>query len=669
MANRIANLLGNTKTRTLVLLIIGILIFGVVVAVTQTESTHGKDTPQRTSKTTEVPTQIKTTPGGDVSRKYQELQEKANARGAQEAEKKGTTFIPTLTGNAQGYNDKDFEKQLSSAYDDQGGKCSKEKVAELRKQGMDTTAIIKQLKSYGCSAAAIAALFTPAEIAAAFLAEQECAVASCTPADAKKLKDSGADANKIAATFKANGCKLSETVAALKANGATPSEMAAALKASGASFADIAQALKDNGVSAADIAVALKSAGASASEIASALTKAGFSKLDVLAALNKAGFAPGDISKAMASLEPSGADNAALLAQQRVDANRAAQEEAQNLAAFSQQRQAKIQELMAAMETQKAAAMTTWNEIPQQVLIEGDWAPAKTAKKADTGSGSGSGSSGSGSSSKFGSKDPNDKDAGKIIYKAGSILFAVLETAVNSDEKGPVLATIVSGDLKGSRLTGSMTTQSESDTISLSFTAINMPSENKSMGISAVAIDPDTARTALASDVDHHYLMRWGSLFASSFVQGYATAVGNSGQTQTQNQNAAGSTTTTTTPPLDAKQQLFSGLAAVGTKWSEVVARNFDKPSTITIDQGTGIGILITSDFTYGAEAKFWTAPNPNEPSPAVKTAGATGANGAPGAAGAPAAISTDQTAALMSAILKQQTAQAAPTTTLGGTK
>lgn len=769
MANRIANLLGNTKTRTMVLLVVGVLIFGVVIAISQTESVHTSDAPERVSKTTQVPNQVKSTPGEQVSRKYKELQDQANKRGAEEAAKKGTTFIPTLTGNAEGYDDKDFDKQLSAVAGDSGGKCSKSTVAQLKQQGMDTTKIILELKSYGCSAAAIAALFSPDEIAAALLAMNNCAsnpnAKGCTADDAKKLKDQGADAAKIAATLKEKGCTMSniasalkgagftsndiatalksagatpaELAAALKAAGASPAEiatamkaagistndiaaamkaagvstadiasglkaagvspaeLAAALKAAGASNAEIAGAMKSAGYSAADIAVGLKAAGASpseiaaalkaagsdpaeiaaalrasgasaediasalkangvsASDIASALNKAGFSNAEILPALAKAGFNSGDIAKAMAGLDNKGSDAASLLAQQKAkdDAAQrlAAQQEAQQLAAFGQQRQAKMQELMAAMEAQKTAVMQTWNDIPQQAMVAGEWA---TKKEKDATAGGGSAAGGTMGSAGTAA----NQEAPKIILKAGSILFAVLDTAVNSDEDGPIMATIVSGSLKGSKLMGKMQVKTEAEKVALNFTAINMPGEANSMGISAVAIDPDTARTALASDVDHHYLMRWGSLFASSFVQGYASAVANAGQTSTTSQGAAGSTTTTTSPPLTGRQQLFEGLGAIGTKWSEVVAKNFDRPITMTIDQGTGIGVLITSDLTYGSAPTFYT---PTTAAPATTTAQApaapTGAN-----------LSSDQTAALISTILKAQQAVAQTTTTTG---
>ena len=47
------------------------------------------------------------------------------------------------------------------------------------------------------------------------------------------------------------------------------------------------------------------------------------------------------------------------------------------------------------------------------------------------------------------------------ISKAGDIHVAVLETGVNSDEPSPILAKIVSGPLKGTRLIGSINVTGE----------------------------------------------------------------------------------------------------------------------------------------------------------------------------------------------------------------
>ena len=43
--------------------------------------------------------------------------------------------------------------------------------------------------------------------------------------------------------------------------------------------------------------------------------------------------------------------------------------------------------------------------------------------------------------------------------------------------------------------------------------------------IQAVAIDPQTARTALAGQINNHYLLKYGTLFASSFLQGVGSSL------------------------------------------------------------------------------------------------------------------------------------------------
>jgi len=668
MANRLATLLGNTKTRTVVLLVLGILIFGVVIAVSQTNSSDTGPATQRVSKTTEVPTQVKSTPGSDVTRNYQELQEKANIKGAADAAKKGTTFIPTITGNAQGYSDQDFEKQLSTAFDSLGGKCSKEKVAELTKQGMTTTQVLLELKSYGCSAAAIAALFTPNQIAAALLAEKDCNAAggNCTAEAVKALKGQGNDINKVVAAMKDRGCAPNDIAVALKASGSDATTIAAALKANGIDANTMAAALKASGFDAVAIATAMKASGIDAATIATALAKAGFSKSDILPALTQAGFSPVDVAKALSSLNLDSADNAALNAQQQAQAAASqrllAQQEAQQLAAFSQQRQGKVQDLITAMESEKKTVIDAWSQIPAQAFQQGEWASKKAAAQAAA------------NNNKTNSKSATGFENGKVILKAGSILFAVLDTAVNSDQAGPVMATVVAGSLKGSKLLGSMSPDTTSETIALTFSAINMPNEANSMGISAVAIDPDTARTALASDVDHHYLYRWGSLLASSFVQGYASAVASTNSTSSTSQGAAGTVTTTSTQAPDAKQQLFAGISAVGTKWSQVVGQNFDRPITITIDQGTGIGVLITSDLTYGTNPVFYSAPktstaalDPTNPA-TITPAQALAATAAPAAS---SSLNNDQRQALLNLLQNQPVAATntvVSTTPTGGT-
>ena len=112
------------------------------------------------------------------------------------------------------------------------------------------------------------------------------------------------------------------------------------------------------------------------------------------------------------------------------------------------------------------------------------------------------------------------------MIKAGTIYFAVLDTGVDSDfPDTPVMATIVQGPFKGAKLLGKLTLVPGKDRISLNFTLMDKEDWLETKPINAFAIDPDTARTAIASDVNHHYLTRYGALFGASFLAGYSNAI------------------------------------------------------------------------------------------------------------------------------------------------
>lgn len=184
---------------------------------------------------------------------------------------------------------------------------------------------------------------------------------------------------------------------------------------------------------------------------------------------------------------------------------------------------------------------------------------------------------------------------GPVIYKAGDIVFGVLETSVNSDEPGPVLGKIVQGPLKGSKIIGTLSIPSEwSKKAALQFSVLNVPAMDHSIGLNAVAIDADTARTALATEVDNHYILRYGTLFASSFLSGMSQAVldaiANPGFDIDENGVIIVDSAKATTRDI-----ILTGLGGIGEAVSENL--NFwERPVTIKIASGTGIGLLFLSD-------------------------------------------------------------------------
>jgi intracellular multiplication protein IcmE len=176
------------------------------------------------------------------------------------------------------------------------------------------------------------------------------------------------------------------------------------------------------------------------------------------------------------------------------------------------------------------------------------------------------------------------------VIKAGEVMFAVLDTGINSDEPSPIMATIVTGKLKGAKLLGEFSRVEKR--VVLRFAVMSIPGVNHSISINTVAISQKTARTALADHVDNHYMMRYGTLFASAFLEGMADAIVKSGAQTTE--GASGFTTTY--QELSNGKLAAVGFGEVGKKYSENLSKNFTIPPTVRVYSGTGLGILFMSD-------------------------------------------------------------------------
>lgn len=185
----------------------------------------------------------------------------------------------------------------------------------------------------------------------------------------------------------------------------------------------------------------------------------------------------------------------------------------------------------------------------------------------------------------------------KALLKTGDIIFAVLDTSVNTDNPGPILATVVAGQFKGAKLIGSFNLPSNSDTMVISFNTMSVPGAAKSTSISAYAIDPNTADTALASRTDHHYLLRYGSLFAASFLEGFGNAFQSANTTVTIGGTAGGDNVTVQNGiGRSTLENAVIGLATLGKSWGQVAQQQFNTPVTVMLFSGTPMGILFTQD-------------------------------------------------------------------------
>ncbi|MFZ8993055.1 MAG: DotG/IcmE/VirB10 family protein [Candidatus Puniceispirillaceae bacterium] len=177
------------------------------------------------------------------------------------------------------------------------------------------------------------------------------------------------------------------------------------------------------------------------------------------------------------------------------------------------------------------------------------------------------------------------------LITPGTILFAVLKNTVNSDQpRTPVMARIIAGPYKDATVLGNFTR--EDDRLVVRFTQLIPKGSAMPIYLNAYAIDPNTSETSVASDADHHYFSRYASLFAASFLQGF-------GQLFSQNNTEVvcndGDVCTYTPVELSTRRGVYAGLGQVGEAISGEIRKNFNRAPTVTLERGTGVGVLVMS--------------------------------------------------------------------------
>jgi intracellular multiplication protein IcmE len=623
----------DTKTRSVLIIIIIILIMAVIIGYIS----YRRATKEEVGAVTEIarPPEIRAIPGVGTppSREYTRLQQQKSREEAEEAlREKGvalpTPIRPTYVGDEQ------FLIPTAKPGEPLIPGCSVEELQRARKAGVSAF----ELRCRGCDAAALKAAgytagelrdagftaaqlrdagFTAAQLKAAGFSAQDLKDAGFT---AQELKDAGfsaqelkkagfSDANLQAAGFSAAEIakKVSEkncTVDALsktRANGISAAELkycgAAALKAAGYT----AKELKDAGFTAGELRDAgfsaenLKDAGFTAKQLKDAgfnaddLKNAGFSANE----LKDAGFTDGDLIRAGYSPEvavkpPVTAPIAPIVPPSFVTLaptpeagiqTELAQIRKQQAAQLSKQEwEDKMRELQQDMQTQASDLFSSWTPLPKQEYVEG--APPLEATAATKAIGT------------IGVTGQQQAVSGKVM-KAGSIIFAVLDTGINSDEPGPIMATVTESKLKGSKVLGEF--KRAEKRVVLQFSVMSVPQLDHSISINAYGIDPEIGRIAMASSVDNHYMYRYGTYFAASFIGGLGDAIQNSKSTIITNVWGG---TTQQFSDLSVTEKIFAALGEVGQKFSDVLKKDIDMPPTVRVKTGSGIGLLLMSDLT-----------------------------------------------------------------------
>ncbi len=191
--------------------------------------------------------------------------------------------------------------------------------------------------------------------------------------------------------------------------------------------------------------------------------------------------------------------------------------------------------------------------------------------------------------------DGENTPATVLALRPGDLLYAVIDTGVNSDVPSAVMATVASGKLKNARLLGKF--QRFEERLVLAFSRVILP-DGSDAQIEGYAVDPATSEASVASSVDTHFFSRWGGLVASAFLEGLSNAKKYSGAQSTvyggygggMNNQATDQMVWNTYSPTD---QAWIAAGKVGEKAGKIFEKNFDRPPTVYLESGAAVGIFV----------------------------------------------------------------------------
>lgn len=183
-----------------------------------------------------------------------------------------------------------------------------------------------------------------------------------------------------------------------------------------------------------------------------------------------------------------------------------------------------------------------------------------------------------------------------VLIRAGTAVFATMDTAVNSDFSGPVVATIRQGPYANAKLIGSKSL--EYDSVVVRFSTISMPDGGPAIPVAAYAINlGDVSKfgtTGMEGDVNYHSFTRYFLPAVLAFTQTYGFAASVQGTSSV----TTNTSTTQSTTPLSDKDRLVVALGGAVAPIATDIAKRSARPVTVTMPANSEIGVLFSTDVT-----------------------------------------------------------------------
>lgn len=182
---------------------------------------------------------------------------------------------------------------------------------------------------------------------------------------------------------------------------------------------------------------------------------------------------------------------------------------------------------------------------------------------------------------------------GAVVADATTLVYAVTNIALNTDYQGPVWMTVVGSyqkwpELSGASLLGEMVNLGEKVRLELKTMKLQ---DGRTLKINAIALDPETTYAAVSSDVDHHYLYRYGWWGVGTLMGAIGKAVESSSSTIAVDDGTVISSST-----LDGTEEVLVAAGELGSELSKTFQDRLSRPVTVHIGQGEPLGVFFLDD-------------------------------------------------------------------------
>ncbi|WP_157926139.1 hypothetical protein [Methylosinus trichosporium] len=185
-----------------------------------------------------------------------------------------------------------------------------------------------------------------------------------------------------------------------------------------------------------------------------------------------------------------------------------------------------------------------------------------------------------------------------VLVPAGRGVYAHTVLSVNSDTGGPIVLQADTGPLAGDRMIGTFSKNQAvgalfGDTERLVVRINSVEHHGQTINVQGLVIAPDSMETAVATNVDQHYIERFALPTAAAFVAGLGQAI------------ALSNSTIGYTPfggmiqsygKLDFRQQAGIAGGAAAAQIGQTLQQQTPKGATVFLAANAGVGVIFLSN-------------------------------------------------------------------------